>query len=359
MAQNDEDLLHKCVFSNDIKSLKESVKSFAVEKKDKHGNTALHLAAMLGHSDCIDILLANNAQVKVKNLQGWTPLAEAFYRLDTTLVDFNDMKWERGDISFVFNGNIKGSKNFTILDNKLKVYQKFKHEETEDETQDDIDILMSSDIISAQIPTKNITFSRLQSGWFVKQGRTQLVGQFPADFYSVQGLTLEQKKRREHLSPEDLQKNKAILESLSKGNVIENHEIQRRPSLPTPKKANISWEDYIRDGNPPCLGRPIICKDTKKTFKATLAMSEEFPMTVEQVLDVLEIVAPLKQYKKLREFMDTKLPPGFPVKIEIPVFPTVTAKVTFQQFKWDDSLAEDLFIIPNEYREDPNRFPEL
>lgn len=34
-----------------------------------------------------------------------------------------------------------------------------------------------------------------------------------------------------------------------------------------------------------------------------------------RVLDVLEIVAPLKQYKKLREFMDTKLPPGFPVKI--------------------------------------------
>lgn len=57
--------------------------------------------------------------------------------------------------------------------------------------------------------------------------------------------------------------------------------------------------------------------------------------------------------------MDTKLPPGFPVKIEIPVFPTVTAKVTFQQFKWDDTLSDDLFIIPTDYKEDPNRFPEL
>ena len=53
-------------------------------------------------------------------------------RLDTTLLDFNDMKWERGDISFVFNGNhvhhkILGGNNnhapLVVMDNKLKVYQ--------------------------------------------------------------------------------------------------------------------------------------------------------------------------------------------------------------------------------------------
>ena len=53
-------------------------------------------------------------------------------RLDTTLLDFNDMKWERGDISFVFNGNhvhhkIAGGNNnhapLVVMDNKLKVYQ--------------------------------------------------------------------------------------------------------------------------------------------------------------------------------------------------------------------------------------------
>lgn len=29
------------------------------------------------HSDCIQLLLAHGAPVRVKNLQGWTPLAEA------------------------------------------------------------------------------------------------------------------------------------------------------------------------------------------------------------------------------------------------------------------------------------------
>lgn len=53
------------------------------------------------------------------------------------------MKWERGDISFVFNGNIKGSKNFTILDNKLRVYQKFKHEVSFQLGRDDNEFVVS------------------------------------------------------------------------------------------------------------------------------------------------------------------------------------------------------------------------
>lgn len=49
-------------------------------------------------------------------------------RLDTTLVDFSDMRWERGDISFIFNGNALPNQSLTVLDNILKVYQKVKYE---------------------------------------------------------------------------------------------------------------------------------------------------------------------------------------------------------------------------------------
>lgn len=44
-----------------------------------------------------------------------------------------------------------------------------------------------------------------------------------ADFYSVNGLVLESRKRREHLSEEDILRNKAIMESLSKGSSISEH----------------------------------------------------------------------------------------------------------------------------------------
>jgi hypothetical protein len=49
-------------------------------------------------------------------------------RMDTTLVDFSEMKWERGDITFLFIGERKHS--LVILDNKFKVYQYIRYQVT-------------------------------------------------------------------------------------------------------------------------------------------------------------------------------------------------------------------------------------
>lgn len=43
---------------------------------------------------------------------------------------------------------------------------------------------------------------------------------------------------------------------------------------------------------------------------------------------------------------------------DIPVFPTITATVTFQEFRYDE-FEESIFVIPAEYKEDPSRFPDL
>ncbi|XP_076063246.1 ankyrin repeat domain-containing protein 13C isoform X2 [Oratosquilla oratoria] len=428
--------LHESVFRGDIRRVSQLIRNHDVAKKDKHGNTPLHLAVMLGHKECIHLLLAHSAPVKVKNCHGWSPLAEAisygdrqtitlllrklkqqsrghmeirrpdlvkalqqmgdFYmelkwdfqswvplvsrilpsdickinkrgaaiRLDTTLVDFNDMRWERGDISFLFSGDAKPSHALTVLDNRLKVYQKVRHEETECELEDEVDILMSSDIVAAQMSTKQITFSRAQTGWIFREDKKEMVGKFNADFYSLNGLTIESRKRREHLSEEDLQKNKAIMESFTRGGAQPfdpNQEPIRRASLEPPQPQDVTWEEYIKaeSGNPPSLARTLKCKETAKSFKATVAMSEEFPLTVDMLLSVLEIIAPFKHFAKLREFVQMKLPPGFPVKIDIPILPTVSAKITFQEFAFRDDISDGLFEIPPDYREDPNRFPDL
>ena len=34
-----------------------------------------------------------------------------------------------------------------------------------------------------------------------------------------------------------------------------------------------------------------------------------------RLLDILEVVAPYKHFHKLRQFVNLKLPPGFPVKL--------------------------------------------
>ncbi|XP_076441537.1 ankyrin repeat domain-containing protein 13C-like isoform X2 [Babylonia areolata] len=425
--------LHASVFEGDKIRVAQLIRTHDLGEKDKHGNTPLHLAVMLGHTECVQLLLAHNAPVKVKNSMGWTPLAEAisygnrqtivsvlrklklqarealedrrpsliqalkdigdFYlelkwdfnswvplvsrmlpsdvckifkkgsciRLDTTLVDFNDMHWERGDISFVFNGSERPQQSLTVLDNRLGVYQKIRYEESDACLEEEVSILMGSDILSAQMSTKNITFSRAQHGWLFREDKTEMVGDFKADFYYVNGLILQSRKRREHLTPEDVQKNKAIMENIGRGSWDQSPPVERRRSMTPPSRSSVTWEEYMTApaGTPPCLARPLIAKENSKAFKATVAMSEDFPMTVEILLDVLEVVAPFKQFQKLRDFMMTKLPSGFPVKIEIPVFPTITAKVTFTLFEWRNDLEAELFEIPADFREDAGRFPDL
>ncbi|KAH7935694.1 hypothetical protein HPB52_012602 [Rhipicephalus sanguineus] len=367
MADSDSDSedgsmypLHEKVFVGDVRRVSALLRTHDVAKKDVHGNTPLHLAVMLGQKECVQLLLAHNAPVKVKNSQGWNCLAEAvsygdrqtilsllrklkqqsreamdfrrpdlvrilelmgdFYmelkwdfqswiplvsrilpsdickihkkgsniRLDTTLVDFNDMKWERGDITFLFTGNDKPSKSLTVLDNNLKVYQNVRYEDTETEIEDEVDILMSSDIVAGQISTKTVTFQRAQSGWLMREDKTEMVGKFLADFYSISGLTFESRKRREHLTEEDLHKNRAIIESFTRGNtmVLENSEPQRRKSLPPPPRRDVTFEQYISatPGNPPILGRQPVCKTTTKVFKATLAMDFEFRDNIDDAL---------------------------------------------------------------------------
>uniref|UniRef100_A0A3Q3FJT0 Ankyrin repeat domain 13C n=1 Tax=Kryptolebias marmoratus TaxID=37003 RepID=A0A3Q3FJT0_KRYMA len=416
--------VHECVFKGDVRRLSSLIRTQNIAQKDIHGE----------FSKCAHLLLAHNAPVKVKNAQGWSPLAEAisygdrqmitallrklkqqsresvedkrpkllkalkelgdFYlelhwdfqswvpllsrilpsdackiykqginiRLDTTLIDFTDMKCQRGDLSFIFNGNAIPSESFVVLDNEQKVYQRIHHEESEMETEEEVDILMSSDVYSATLSTKSITFSRAQTGWLFREDKTERVGNFLADFYSVNGLVLESRKRREHLSEEDILRNKAIMESLSKGgNLIDqNFESTRRQSLTPPSPNTISWEEYITadNGKAPHLGRELVCKESKKNFKATIAMSQDFPLSIESLLNVLEVIAPFKHFNKLREFVQMKLPPGFPVKLDIPVFPTITATVTFQEFRYDE-FDGSIFTIPNDYKEDPSRFPDL
>lgn len=40
------------------------------------------------------------------------------------------------------------------------------------ETEEEVDILMSSDVYSATLSTKSITFSRAQSGWLFREDKT-------------------------------------------------------------------------------------------------------------------------------------------------------------------------------------------
>lgn len=92
---------------------------------------------------------------------------------------------------------------------------------------------MSTDIVNAHISTKHMHFTRLQKGWLFREDRSvrvntyvfyvsfmshfnnihifqEPVGNYNSDFYTIHGITFKTSKRREHLSKEDVQKNKMV-----------------------------------------------------------------------------------------------------------------------------------------------------
>ncbi|ETO19931.1 ankyrin repeat domain 13C [Reticulomyxa filosa] len=90
-------------------------------------------------------------------------------------------------------------------------------------------------------------------------------------------------------------------------------------------------------------------KKTMKTFKLMLAISDKFGLTVEEMITILDAAAPTsKLARKLKEFLEIKMPPGFPVQLELPLYHVLKATVTFQNFK-EMEVGDDIFAIPEDY----------
>ena len=60
----------------------------------------------------------------------------------------------------------------------MSLVSQIRYEETESELEEEVDILMSSDIVAVQMSTKAITLDRAQSGWLFRKDRSELIGAF-------------------------------------------------------------------------------------------------------------------------------------------------------------------------------------
>ncbi|KAL2485440.1 Ankyrin repeat family protein [Abeliophyllum distichum] len=80
----------------------------------------------------------------------------------------------------------------------------------------------------------------------------------------------------------------------------------------------------------------------KKGLRPVLWLSPEFPLQTEELLPLLDILAnKVKAIRRLRELLTSKLPKGtFPVKVAIPVVPTIKVLVTFTKFEELQPLDE-------------------
>lgn len=435
--------LHKAIFQANNKLLAKTLReepNIDPDARDTHGNTALHLAVMLGNLEAAKLLLAHGAQVRVKNNEGWKSLHEAisygdrkmiaillmahkrqshlalterlpdlrdqltrmddFYlevkwefqtwipllsrimpsdtfkifkkgsriRVDFTLIDFNErlFHWVRGDMSLLFDPDAPKGHQTILMDNQKKVYQRVRDKNRH--LDDELDLLMGSDIVTSHISTRPIEFVRAKH-WLLGN-RTNTIGEYNAELFHIKGMSLITRKRREHLSQEDVKRNRAMQQAFTNGKMpvpeTEDNSDEHRKSLPPPPRVQLTWAQYLRvpDGPLAHLGRIKCEKCNTQEVKGMLALSQDFPLTIDPLLDILQVLEPVNPtVRKVRAFCGSgRLPTGFPVQMEVPVMATLSMKVSFQHFHWrdpEDSFRPEMFEIPEDFKEDSKHFRNM
>ncbi|OXB55724.1 UNVERIFIED_CONTAM: hypothetical protein H355_012340 [Colinus virginianus] len=371
-----------------------------VELTDPRGRTPLELAVSLGHLESVRVLLRHNANVGRENANGWTVLQEAVstgdpeivqlvlqyrdyqratrrlagipellsklrrvcpsdvyrvwkrgesLRVDTTLLGFEHMTWQRGRRSYIFKGEEEGAVVMEVDHDKQVVYTETLalalHEPdlllaAMQPSEEHVAGRLTSPIVSTHLDTRNIAFERNKSGiWGWRSEKMEVISGYEAKVYSASNVELVTKTRTEHLSDQDKSRTKGsrtpFHSFLGLAQQHGTHNGAPVPAAASPTNPTaITLEEYFDphfDLEARNIGRPIEVSSKVQRFKATLWLCEQHPLSLaEQVTPIIDLMAISNaHFAKLRDFITLKLPPGFPVKIEIPLFHVLNARITF------------------------------
>eukprot|EP01028_Stygiella_incarcerata_P007040 TRINITY_DN2871_c0_g1_i2.p1 TRINITY_DN2871_c0_g1~~TRINITY_DN2871_c0_g1_i2.p1 ORF type:complete len:475 (-),score=132.77 TRINITY_DN2871_c0_g1_i2:1363-2787(-) len=92
-------------------------------------------------------------------------------------------------------------------------------------------------------------------------------------------------------------------------------------------------------------------RKTERIYKGKLWMSEDFPITRDHVLTILNIFSPLvDEIQRIRSFLDSDVfPKGFPIKVDVPVFTMTSVILRVTEVSEGAPEDPDLFLIPSSY----------
>ncbi|KAL7392119.1 hypothetical protein ABVT39_019636 [Epinephelus coioides] len=273
----------------------------------------------------------------------------ASLRVDATLLGFENMTWIRGRRSYIFRGDDSCAELMEVNhDDEVVDTERFNiSQEMEDVTlesmqpaEQEVAKRLTTPIVNTYLDTKDIAFERNKSGiWGWRADKTEVVNGFEAKVFSVNNVNVVIRTRTEHLTDEEkarIKSERNILESLlgtveqhisAQGDLTLEYATATNPTAITPEE----YFDPDFDLGNRDIGRPIELSIRTQKFKGTLWMSEEHPLSlVEQVTPIIDLMARTSShFARLRDFVTLKFPPGFPVKIEIPLFHVLNARITF------------------------------
>ncbi|NXF99555.1 AN13B protein, partial [Sakesphorus luctuosus] len=296
-------------------------------------------------------------------------------RVDTTLLGFDHMTWQRGNRSFVFRGQDTSAVVMEIDHDRRVVYSETLALAGHDQevllaavqpTEEQVMGRLTAPVVTTQLDTKNIAFERNKSGilgW--RSEKTEMVNGYEAKVYGASNVELITRTRTEHLSDQHKGKSKGCKTPLqsflgiaeqhvgpNNGTLITQTLSHANPTAITPEEYfNPNFELGNRD-----MGRPMELTTKTQKFKAKLWLCEDHPLSLcEQVAPIIDLMAISNAlFAKLRDFITLRLPPGFPVKIEIPIFHILNARITFGNLNGCDEPVSSLRQSPSSEAPSPS-----
>ncbi|XP_076232023.1 ankyrin repeat domain-containing protein 13D isoform X2 [Calliopsis andreniformis] len=268
-------------------------------------------------------------------------------RIDTTLLGFDHANWQRGNRSYVFKGQNDGATMMEVDHETRKVY--VEHMKLIDV--DNIQVMEPSEegvlarfrnpIVTTYIDTDKISFERNKAGlWGWRSDKSEVINGHVCKVFSASNVELITKTRLEHLSEPDKVRARAPRTPLQSFLGIAEQQLESLSATTSEEYnnvgnySNVTAEEYFDpdvDLNGRDIGVPKEVNTKIQKFKATLWLSEEYPLSLqEQIMPIIDLMAiSSSHFAKLKDFIQMQLPAGFPVKIEIPLLHMLNARITF------------------------------
>ncbi|XP_026461286.1 ankyrin repeat domain-containing protein 13D-like [Ctenocephalides felis] len=270
-------------------------------------------------------------------------------RIDTTLLGFDNTNWQRGDRSYIFKGEDDVATLMEIDHETCTVALETLRSLSPDAANGAL--IPSEDILSARltapictnhIDTDKISFERNKSGiWGWRSDKAEIVNGYDCKVFGASNVEFVTRTRTEHLSEIDKIKARspkspfqnllglAENEEPTASAIAEEERIHNNTNV-----SNITAEEYFsqEDLMGRDIGRPKEMTTKVQKFRATLWLCEEYPLQLQQqIMPILDLMATMASphINKLKDFITMHLPAGFPVKIEIPLFHVINARITF------------------------------
>ncbi|MCI4385925.1 hypothetical protein PGIGA_G00056200 [Pangasianodon gigas] len=281
-------------------------------------------------------------------------------RVDTTLMGFEQMTWQRGNRSFIFKGQDSSAMVMEVDHDRQLVFcetlpclpssPSSRPQSTAlsllgvlQPSDEQVAARLSAPVVTTQLDTRNISFERNKTGilgW--RSEKTEVVNGYESKVYCASNVELITRTRTDHLTEQHKAKPKGSKTPLQSFlGIAEQHmgtnngqTMVTQMSCPVMNSRAMTAEEYFNP-NPGNTHRDIgqPCHLTTKTqrFKAKLWLCESHPLSLaEQVAPIIDLMAISNAlFAKLRDFITLRLPPGFPIKIEIPIYHVLNARITF------------------------------